>query len=52
MEDYHESLQRMLQAQLKVKINEAKKKEEVPESDHATIQEEGIKLVDKAEDAM
>ena len=33
MEDYHESLQRMLQAQLKVKINEAKKKEEVPESD-------------------
>ena len=35
MGDYHESLQRMIQAQLKVKINEARKEEEVPESDHA-----------------
>ena len=53
MEDHHESLQKMLQAQKKVKrINEARKEEEVPEDDDAAAEEEGIKLVGEAEEAM
>ena len=53
MEDHHESLQRMLQAQSKVKrINEARKEEEVPASEDAAVEEEGIKLVGEAEAAM
>ena len=53
MEDHHKSLQKMLQAQKKVKrINEARKEEEVPEDDDAAAEEEGIKLVGEAEEAM
>ena len=53
MEDHHEGLQKILQAQKKVKrINEARKEEEVPEDDDAAAEEEGIKLVGEAEEAM
>ena len=52
MESHHESLQRMLQAQSKVRrINEARK-EEVPAGKDAAAEEEGIKLVGEAEAAM
>ena len=45
MDDYHEGLQRMLQAQSKVKqINEARKEEELP-ADVDVAVEEGIKLL-------
>ena len=53
MESHHESLQRMLQAQSKVRrINEARKKEEVPAGKDGAVEEEGIKLVGEAEAAM
>ena len=53
MEEHHESLQRMLQAQSKVKrINEARKDEELPADKDAAVEEEGIKLVGEAEAAM
>ena len=53
MEDHHESLQRMLQAQSKVRrINEARKEEEVPADKDPAVEEEGIKLVGEAEAAM
>ena len=53
MEDHHESLQRMLQAQSKVRrINEARKEEEVPADKDPAVAEEGIKLVGEAEAAM
>ena len=53
MESYHESLQKMFQAQSKVKrINEARKDEEVPADEDAAIEEEGIKLVGEVEAAM
>ena len=52
MEEHHESLKRMLQAQSTVKaINEARKGEEVPLKETVT-EEEGIKLVGEAEAAM
>ena len=53
MENYHESLQRMLQAQSIFKrINNARKEEEVSESVNAIAEEEGIKLAGEAEAAM
>ena len=53
MEDHHESLQRMLQAQSKVKrINEARKDEELPADKDTAVEEQGIKLVGEAEVAM
>ena len=53
MEEHHESLQRMLQAQSKVKrINKARKDEELPADKDAAVEEEGIKLVGEAEAAM
>ena len=53
MESHHESLQRMVQAQSKVRrINEARKEEEVPTGKDAAVEEEGIKLVGEAEAAM
>ena len=52
MESYHESLQKMLQAQSKFKrINEAREDEEVPADDDAAI-EEGIEINGEAEAAM
>ena len=53
MGDHHESLQRMLQAQSKVKrINEARKDEKLPADKDTAVEEEGIKLVGEAEAAM
>ena len=53
MEEHHESLQRMLQAQSKVKtINEARKGEDVPLKEEAATEEEGIVLIGEAEAAM
>ena len=53
MEDHHESLQRMLQAQFKIKrINEARKDEELPADKDTAVEEEGIKLIGEAEAAM
>ena len=55
LKDHHESLQRMLQAQSKMKeIDEARKKEdgeEVPDEDKRE-EEEGVKLIGEAEAAM
>ena len=43
MEDHHESLQKMLRAQSKVRrINEARKEEEVPEDENEAVEEEGV----------
>ena len=52
MEEHHETLQKMLQAQSKVRrINEARKEDEVsPDKDDA--EDEGVKLVGEAEAAM
>ena len=53
MEDHHESLQKMLRAQSKVRrINEARKEEEVPEDENEAVEEEGVKLAGEAEAAM
>ena len=53
MEDHHEHLQRMLQAQSKVvTINEARKAEEMPAEKDAEEDDEGVKLVGEAEIAM
>ena len=53
MEHHHESLQKMLQAQAKVRrINEARKEEEVPADKDEVVEEEGVKLVGEAEAAM
>ena len=53
MEDHHDSLQKMLQAQSKVqRINEARKEEEVPEDENEAVEEEGVKLAGEAEAAM
>ena len=53
MEHHHETLQKMLQAQAKVRrINEARKEEEVPADEDEVVEEEGIKLVGEAEAAM
>ena len=53
MEDHHESLQKMLQAQSKVqRINKARKDEEVPEDENEAVEEEGVKLPGEAETAM
>ena len=53
MEDHHESLQKMLQAQLKVRrINQARKEEEVPEDENEAAEEEGVKLANETEIAM
>ena len=53
MEDHHESLQKMLRAQLKVqRINEARKEEEVPKDENEAVKEESVKLADEAEAAM
>ena len=53
MEHHHESLQKMLQAQAKVRrINEARKEEEVPADKDEIVEEEGVKLVSEAEAAM
>ena len=53
MEDHHESLQKMLQAQSKVRrINEARKEEEVPKDENEAVEEEGVKLAGEAEAAM
>ena len=52
MEEHHESLQRMLQAQTTVKtINEARK-EDVPLKEEAGTGEEGVNLIGEAEAAM
>jgi len=52
MEEHHESLQRMLKAQSKVKtINEARKGD-VPPDEEVAVEEEGIKLVGEAEVVM
>ena len=53
MEDYHEDLQRMLQAQSKVtKINKARKEEKLPADEDVAVKEEGIKLIGEAKAAM
>ena len=53
MEHHHETLQKMLQAQAKVRrINEARKEEEVPADKDEAVEEEGVKLVGEAEAAM
>ena len=53
MEHHHESLQKMLQAQAKVRrINEVRKEEEVPADEDAAVEDEGIKIIGKAEAAM
>ena len=53
MEYHHESLQKMLQAQAKVRrINEARKEEEVLADKDEVVEEEGVKLVGEAEAAM
>ena len=53
MEEHHESLQRMLKAQSKVKtINEARKGEDVPLKEEKSKEEEGVKLIGEAEAAM
>ena len=53
MEEHHECLQRMLQAQSKVvAINEARKGEEVVVAKDAEEDDEGVKLVGEAEMAM
>ena len=52
MKHHHESLQKMLQAQLKVwRINEVRKEEVLADEDEA-VEEEGIKLIGEAEAAM
>ena len=53
MEHHHETLQKMLQAQAKVRrINEARKEEEVPADKDEVVEDEGVKLVGEAEAAM
>ena len=53
MEHHHESLQKMLQAQAKVRrINEVRKEEEVPADEDAAVEDEGIKIIGEAEAAM
>ena len=53
MENHHESSQKMLQAQSKVRrINEARKEEEVPDDENEAIKEEGVKLAGEADAAM
>ena len=53
MENHHESLQKMLQAESKVqRINEARKEEEVPADEDAAVEDEGIKIIGEAEAAM
>ena len=53
IEDHHESLQKMLQAQSKVqRINEARKEEEVPADEDVAVEDEVIKIIGEAEAAM